>query len=327
MEKNNEKSAGALPAQAGGGKSRVIETYAEDMAQVLENDKGGLIKKIIHEEEEHEAEKRNLSPQSKKNQFFMLLGLLLILASFTTLFFFVSQKDAPNIPAQEQFRPIIFTDKSVLVEVAGLKKSEIEKKVLDEINTTTIKVGGVEGIYLTVNKSLIGLRKFIESIDSNFIPGDRNFIDDNFLMGVVNSKIKSAMLNTPAPPTLGGSQDKFISSLRNEPTPPTSKDFFILLKIRSMADVFNAMRSWENKIFPDLHGFLGVELSPDTKYLLTKNFEDGIVENKNARILYDQENKIVIMYVFADDNSVIITTTENAVDEIILRLASSEVKK
>ena len=67
MEKNNEKSAGALPAQAGGGKSRVIETYAEDMAQVLENDKGGLIKKIIHEEEEHEAEKRNLSPQSKKN--------------------------------------------------------------------------------------------------------------------------------------------------------------------------------------------------------------------------------------------------------------------
>jgi len=35
----------------------------------------------------------------------------------------------------------------------------------------------------------------------------------------------------------------------------------------------------------------------------------------------------VIMYVFADDNSVIITTTENAVDEIILRLASSEVKK
>ena len=317
MEKDSQK------------KSKVVQTYAEDMAKVIESNKEGLVKKIIHDEEQHEEEKRNLSPQSKKNEFFMLFGLILILTSFTALFFFFSTRDVPSIPEQEQSAPIIFTDKSALLEVAGLKKGEIEKKVLEEISTTTVKVGGVEAIYLTVNKSLIGLRKFIVSIDGNFVPGDRNFVDDNFLMGVVNSKIKSATPDTPASTntSLGGSQGMTVSSLRAEPTPPTSKDFFILLKIRSIADIFNAMRTWENKMFPDLHGFLGIDLSPDTKYLLTKNFEDGIVENKNARILYDKENKMVIMYVFADDNSVIITTTENAVDEIMLRLASSRVKK
>ncbi|HEY4513612.1 MAG TPA: hypothetical protein VJH06_03830 [Candidatus Paceibacterota bacterium] len=315
MEKDSQK------------KSKVVQTYAEDMAKVIESNKEGLVKKIIHDEEQHEEEKRNLSPQSKKNEFFMLFGLILILTSFTALFFFFSTRDVPSIPEQEQSAPIIFTDKSALLEVAGLKKGEIEKKVLEEISTTTVKVGGVEAIYLTVNKSLIGLRKFIVSIDGNFVPGDRNFVDDNFLMGVVNSKIKSATPDTPASPALGGSQGMTVSFLRAEPVPPTSKDFFILLKIRSIADIFNAMRTWENKMFPDLHGFLGIDLSPDTKYLLTKNFEDGIVENKNARILYDKENKMVIMYVFADDNSVIITTTENAVDEIMLRLASSRVKK
>jgi hypothetical protein len=33
------------------------------------------------------------------------------------------------------------------------------------------------------------------------------------------------------------------------------------------------------------------------------------------------------MYIFADDTSVIITNSENAADEVILRLVSSKIKK
>jgi hypothetical protein len=80
-------------------------------------------------------------------------------------------------------------------------------------------------------------------------------------------------------------------------------------------------------MFLDLHGFFGVDLLPETKYLLTKNFENGIIENKNARILYDTDKNIVMAYVFADDNSIVITNSENAVREIILRLGASEVKQ
>ena len=52
-------------------KHKFVETYAEDMAKVIENDNSGLIKKIIHNEEEHEIEKINLSPESRKNKFFI----------------------------------------------------------------------------------------------------------------------------------------------------------------------------------------------------------------------------------------------------------------
>ena len=38
----------------------------------VENDKEGLIKKIIHGEEEHEREKINLSPESKKNKIIVI---------------------------------------------------------------------------------------------------------------------------------------------------------------------------------------------------------------------------------------------------------------
>ncbi len=103
--------------------------------------------------------------------------------------------------------------------------------------------------------------------------------------------------------------------------------FFILIKMRSLADIFEILRNWEGKMFQDLHGFFGVDLTADTKYLLDANFTDGIIQNKNARVLYDKEGKIVMMYLVADDNSIIITRTEKSAQEIILRLASSKVEK
>ena len=294
----------------------ITHTYAEDMAHVLENEKGGLIKKIIQGEERHEIEKSNLSPESKKNRFFMLLGALLILASVGTLSFFLLKREIPSVPAPKQFTPLIFTDKSFLLEIGGLKKDDISKKVLNEINTSTIKTGGVEGIYLTFNKSPVGLRKFIEVTEATFVPNsDVNLLDDNFLIGFMDN---ASLL----PPVV---DDSVVASSIS--TTLSGRDFFILLKMRSIPDIFDALRTWENKMFTDLHGFLGIDITPETKYLLTKNFEDGVVENKNARVIYDKENKIVLMYIFVDDNSIIVTNSELATREIILRLASSKVKK
>jgi hypothetical protein len=316
------------------GKHKIVKTYAEDMAHVLEDGKGGIIKKIIHGAEEQEAQKRNLSPESKKNKFFMLLGMVLILVSVGTLFFFLIKRPVPSIPVQQQFVPIIFTDKNVLVELAELKKSGIEEKVFKQVSNASVKEGGIEGIYPTLNKEPIGLRKFIALIEGNFAPGDVSLLDDNFLMGAYKNYSQNK------------DQDNLSLSASN--------NFFILLKMRSVPDVFDAMHAWETKMFTDLHGFFGIPLSPETAYLRTREFQDGIVENKNARILYrekqkddkqipliglpgaipvvpepleDEENEIVMMYVFADDNSIIITDSPKAVREIILRLASSQIKK
>lgn len=104
-------------------------------------------------------------------------------------------------------------------------------------------------------------------------------------------------------------------------------DLFILLRTSSFASSFEQIKSWENKMFLDLHGFFGYDISAFTNYLLTKDFKDGFVENKNARILYDDTGKIVLMYVYIDDNFVVITNTEQAVREAILRVNSSKIKK
>ena len=276
-------------------KHTIVQTYAEDMAKVIQDDQGGLIKKIIHGEEEHDKEKKkNPSPELSKNRFFMLISLLLILTALAVLFFFFFNKNISTVDIEKQFTPIIFNDRSAYLEVKGFDKDEIIQTILSEVDTTRVKNGGVEGIYLTYDKKVIGLREFIKLIKGNFVLGDRIFVNDNFLLGVENNE---------------------------------TKDFFILIKVRSIADVFDSLRAWENKMFIDLQGFFRVAISPETKYLLTKNFEDGVVENKNARILYDENNKIMMMYILADDTSIIITNTKNVAHEIMLRLASSRIEK
>jgi hypothetical protein len=272
-----------------------IETYADDLAKVVVGNENGLVKKIIDEEEKQKEEKEHKSPERQKNQLFLYAGIFLIVASFiaVSLVFFFRQKIF-QVEVPPQYVPIIFTDKTEFKEIADLKKEEIIQTVLNEVNTAEFKEGGIEGVFLTTDKKVIGLRAFLTSIEASLDQTKLEFVSDGFLIGAVNKE---------------------------------SKIPFILIKTRYIADVFDSMRAWENKMFFDLHKFFGVDINKDTKYLLESNFEDGIIQNKNARILKDKDGKIVMMYVFADENSVIITNSELAVQEIILRLISSKIKK
>jgi len=282
-------------------KNKSVKTYAEDVAKAIESGEGGVIKEIIHSQEQQEAQKENLSPESKKNKLFMFVSITFIFLSLIVLMVWaVFREQISTVSVVPQFTPIIFTDQNQFLEIGGLSKDKIAQTVLNEVNNTKVKIGGIEGIYLTENKNVVQFRKFISLIKGNISLDKFTFLDDNFLLGVVN---------------------------KEEDATSSEKDLFILLKIRSIADIFDGMRSWESKMFYDLHGFVGVDINTDTNYLLTKDFEDGIVENKNARILRDKDGKIVFMYVFADETSLIITNTSLATHEIMLRLAGNQIKK
>jgi hypothetical protein len=298
MENDNLKP---MPAQEKAPKKvGVVETYAADMTKTIEKAEGGMIRRIIKEQEEHEAIKKNVSPESKRNKMFMLIGLVLILATFFILVFLITLRNQiSTVSVAQQTAPIIFTDQTQTEEIAGLSKDQIAQTIVDEVDATNVKIGGVERVYLTENKKIIGLRRFLSLLQANLGISQNAFVDDNFLIGIANE-------NTTSVGT-GGS-------------------LFILLKTRSFDDIFPAMQSWESKMFSDLHGLFGVDINADTNYLLTKDFDNGVVDNKNARILHDSSGNVILEYVFADDNSVIITNSDAAAKEAILRLTSGQVK-
>jgi len=276
-------------------KNKNVETYVADMARVVDGQEGIYIKKIIEDQEKNKEKNTSLSISNIKNKIFILVGLFLIFASIGALGYMeFSKKKIFRVNVIQELTPIIYLDNSVFKEVADLSKEQIFQSMANEIFSSEVKQGGVLGIYLTENKKNIGLRNFLTIISANVDQKEMSFVDDNFLIGAANL-------------------DK--------------KYQFILLKVRSFSDVFDVMHSWEDKMFYDLHSFFNIDLSSTTNYLVTKDFEDAIVQNKNARILKDSEEKIVLMYIFINETSLIITNSDLAAREIGLRLSSGILKK
>ena len=277
-------------------KNVAVETYSDDIAQVLEGDKEGLVKKIISEEEARENEKKNLSPESKQNKLLIITSALLVVLGLGTLIYFWDNGGASTVEIGQEFVPLVFTDKSSFIETSGLKRNEIIQSVFNQVRDSTVRQGGILGIHLTFNQEIMGLRQFLSLLKWNLSPGENTvLVNDNFMLGAVKTEEASG--------------------------------FFMLLKARTIEDVFGPVRTWETKMFYDLHEFLGFTLNSGNKYLLEKKFEDGIVENKNARFLFDNEDQLVLLYVFADNTSGIIADSRAAAREIMLRLQAKQTKE
>jgi hypothetical protein len=272
--------------------SKMVQTYAGDMAQAIGGEQGGLIKKIIHEEEVKQEEHSN--PEQIKNKIFMAAGiLLLVLALGTVVYLSMNRKEIGTVPVAT-FTTMIFTDKSASIDATGLTKDQLAQALWAEIDASEVKYGGIEEVTLTLNSRGVGLRGFITILKGALVLSGPQLVDDNFLLGFYTWEARSP---------------------------------FILIKVRSIPDIFNSMRSWEAKMFYDLHGIFGTDINADTNDLLTKSFEDTIVENKNARILYGAGGEVILVYVYLDDSHIIIANDLVAVHEVATRLAGSRIKQ
>lgn len=288
----------------------VAKTYADDIAKIIGSGEGGIVKKIIHGEEEHQREKVEVSPESKKNKMLMFVSLILLTIAvvvFGFLIFF--HNPVSTVDVVKSFTPFIFNDKSIYLDVKDLKRDAIIQSIRNEVDTNNIKEGEVEGVYLSVDKKLISFQDFIRLINANLVLNpsiDTGKIDEHFMLGIAGH-------NT--------------GDLFNPKRVITGGDVFLLIKVRSLPEIFEIFHNWENKMFFDLHDLFNMKVSPETESFLTKNFDNGIIENKNARILYGNENQIVLMYVFVNDNYVLIANKVEVVKEVISRLTASKVGK
>lgn len=293
MEDNNKiepKNITPEPAQ------KFVKTYAEDMAGAIGDESGGLIKNIIREEEARDQEKTAFSPDSRENRIFMALGALFLVSGLGIFgFLFIAREQALLYPPA-QLTQMIFADANSQVEIAGKDKDQIALVAKSSISASNLKRGGIEALYFTKDEALLGLRGFMESIRSNWILPDGPVVEDNFLFGAYSDGEEGE----------GG-------------------HIFILIRTRSFPDILKSLREWEGKMFLDLHDFFRLGLSAETSYLLTKDFEHGFVENKNARILYAADGTPALMYVFADENHVVIADSALAVKEVIFRLAGNKI--
>lgn len=321
-------------------KVHMIETFGEDMVGVISKDTSGLVQKIIHEQEERETQKNIYSPSSKQNRFFLFTSLLFIfltLGLFVYSYFF--HRDEVSIEKNNSVKSLILTDSTVFLDLSLLSKDEIATQISEQSIVTKIKKNQVEAMYFTENKKVIGFTRFNALVKSNFPFSKVPVVSENFMLGSGAFEIEQAvdlkLINQDAGiaevdsvATIGNIYSEYdIDPLRYKPDQPTRKDLFMLLSVRSFEDAFPVFKRWEEKLLLDLGGIFTIDVRGSKNYLLTKDWEDGIVQNKNARILRDNAGTPVLFYVFVDNTHVVIAKTEEVVKEIIERLIAAKVKK
>jgi hypothetical protein len=125
--------------------------------------------------------------------------------------------------------------------------------------------------------------------------------------------------------TLGLRADgSFIRGIREIAFGGSSGEPFIVLTTASFDTAFAGMLGWEESMSADLSPLFGTPVSssynPEVRTDTGTSeayFKDIIASNKNARLLVDENGDDRIVYTFIDKNTIVITTTRDALSDIL----------
>ncbi len=125
--------------------------------------------------------------------------------------------------------------------------------------------------------------------------------------------VRTLSLHIPGPFERGLGKVMMLGSItttKNEP--------FIILQSNNFDVSFAGMLSWEPYMSNDLSPLFGPSVTgaKDTPAL----FSDALRENKNIRILYDNTGSERIIYAFVNRNTIVITTSTEALSGLLSRL-------
>ena len=112
---------------------------------------------------------------------------------------------------------------------------------------------------------------------------------------------------------------------------------FLVLKTNYYAGAFAGMLGWEkNSIEKDLQNILNLQSINNSGILTETNgtstvlasvnqtaFTDSVISNRDVRVLKDGNGSIILLYLFPDNNTVIITSGENSAKIVTDKLLKS----
>ena len=94
---------------------------------------------------------------------------------------------------------------------------------------------------------------------------------------------------------------------------------FIILKNTFFQNAYSGMLEWEKDLPEDMYPLIHVS-SPDWVNTGTATFEDGVVSNIDTRSVRDDKGNVVLTYAFANNDTMVIATTQNTLKYILDRL-------
>ncbi len=312
----NKKLIKPTPQETGG--IHQIRTFKSDVEDAIKGGVSGTTI-VLAEQKKRQHEVRDMREKPPLSSFYVtsiIATIMLVLGGlvFFSLYFF--------IPKNKTEKPVLVAPKLIVAEfekeinVDGIDRVKLVSILTTQRDSSFLQAGSILHTYFT---------KGTEAAKTN-----------------VTAKEFLRLLNTSAPaPLIRSLEDAFMYGFHgwgsNQP--------FLILKTSSYETSFSGMLEWEKSMTKELGPLFIIEEKKQipltgtstpqslggkglatTSATTTKNetapsqFFDVILKNKDARVLKNKDGSIIFLYSFIDNHTIVMTTNETTLKELIARL-------
>ncbi len=285
-----------------------LRTFQSDIADAVQHKEASVVK-IAAAEIAHNPNTKQMD-DPKKSLYVLLLSGILVVSSIAALgifFLYKTQKRASTLPKIETSKIIA---SEATQEIAVTPSQAIQPLIQQQKETISASANAITRLmFFTASAT---------SSKSKLALGAQDF---------------ATRLNTEMPTWLiRALEPEYIVGIHTT----ESNNPFIIFKSSSYENAFAGMVKWEETIQKDLPAFVnpstvtaavqapGITGSTTQTAVTTSRFQDGVIQNKDVRILKDASGKTILIYALPDKETIVIATNEVTLKELFARLITSQ---
>ncbi len=288
-----------------------LRTFRGDIADALKSQNMSVARIAIAEKVKKEKitrdQSQGITPPSsvKKNILIFLLSIILVAggAYLLYVFYYLPRSGGTVLPALE-VPSIVMPDTQKEISLDANATKPFVELLRKEEGAAALPQNSIVHFYITRGqgsaKKTIDSREFLSLLHVNAPDQYLRTLDSDFMFGVHGFN-------------------------GNNP--------FIVLRTGLYQSAFAGMLKWEETLADDLNplfskapGTATAALAPaeSTAELLAarKPFVDLVIKNKDVRALTNQYDRIVLLYTFLDKETILITTNEFTLKEVLDRITN-----
>lgn len=274
---------------------QVLETYSSDMAEAVREKEMSVIKIAMAEKEKREREEIIVVPgESSVSKFFLIFfGIILLLGSIAGLYYFTQIKNKPvaQVVVVKEIKTIIPYDEKSSIDITDKNNISGITNIIQSEKSKVGKSKSIRAILLTetINNvaQLLPLKDILSLTASNIPPVIFRSLSGEYMLGVFT--------DTTTKPSL-----------------------FLILKTNNYDITYAGMLDWEKTIPNNLKNLFSG--SQDASVGTDGIFKDTLINNKDARVLYNSNGDGILYYLFTDKNTLVVTDSADTAKELIARL-------
>lgn len=290
------------------GSLKTVRTYLSDMADTVRTNDISVIKVALAEQNKNERE--NIYRQAEgtpfKKFFWIAGGIILILIAIFGIYFVTNKNAALNVPEQIAKNDSVISYDEITSVTIKNGDSLTDKIIANKKEVSTIiKNSGIKSI--TINKEADGAN---EKLTVRELFTKLEFTAPSSL---VRSLSDSYMVGT------------YINNLTGN-TADYKSSIFLILPTTDYEYTYAGMLEWEKTIAGNTFDLFELNTKDNKLQINDRVWKDIIIENKDARVLLNEDNKPILYYMFTNKNNLIITDKEDTLKEIVSRLVIKNIK-